>query len=107
MGATPALGPSLSDTLVGLPITPNANGWPQIVGAGSGFGVAALYFPASDAEVALDQWADFWTFYGFANRGFVVEVSNCEIVTTELAQESPAVFTWDDVPYNCEVGIGH
>ncbi len=108
VGATPSLGPGLADTLIGLPLTPDTNGWPRIVGAASGYGVAALYrLPESSAELPLDQWANFWTFYGFANRAFGFEVSNCEIVTTALAQESSAVVTWTDVPYNCEVGIGH
>ena len=61
----------------------------------------------SDRVVGLDDWASFWTFYGFDNRGFGYEVSNCEIVTTALAQERPEVAAWTDVAFNCIVGQGH
>lgn len=108
VGATPRLGPGYVDTLIGIPLSRDAMGWPHIVGAASGYGVAALYrLPEAGTDIALEDWANFWTFYGFENRAFEIEVSNCEIVTTALAQESPQVFTWTDVPYNCEVGIGH
>ncbi len=108
VGATPQLGPNLTDTLIGLNLTRDSNGWPQIAGAASGYGVAALYrIPETSTELPLTEWANFWTFYGFDNRAFGFDVSSCEIVTTALAQESAAVFTWADVPYTCEVGIGH
>ncbi|MEQ1736995.1 MAG: hypothetical protein ABL886_11410 [Rhodoglobus sp.] len=107
VGAIPALGPGLSDTVIGIPVTHDGPGWPHISGAGSGYGVAALYNRFDGPPIGLDDWAGFWTFYGFRNFSFGFEVSNCEIVTTALAQERIEVAAWTDVPFECSVGQGH
>jgi hypothetical protein len=107
-GVIPVYGPGLASTIVDIPhglIGENMR--QQIIGAGQGWAVTALYFSESMAPEVItpETWASFFMFYGFFD--FDPEyytLPQCEIELTPLGQSSAGTENWTED--SCTIGIG-
>jgi hypothetical protein len=102
-GVLPSLGPGRTDTLVDIPAAAVVGTRLSITGAGSGYGVAALY-TADGAQSDPATWADRFTFYGFQDNVAGSTLSGCLIQKTALANSAAPVAKWID--FTCYTGIG-
>jgi hypothetical protein len=107
-GVIPVYGPGLADTIVDIPhglIGDNMR--EQIVGAGEGWAVTALYYDPSMAPDVLtpESWASFFMFYGFFDFDpDYYTLTDCAITLTPLGESSTGTENW--TKDSCTIGIG-
>ena len=103
VGVLPALGPGQTDTIVGVPADRIGGNRLSINGAGSGYGVAALY-SGDGSPATTPAWADRFTYYGFMGDFGDAVLSECNIHLSAAAQGNPAIANWGQ--FDCFTGIG-
>lgn len=102
-GILPSLGPGVTDTVIDIPAGPIVGTRLSVTGAGSGFGVAAIY-SQDGSKTDVNAWAQRFTYYGFTDAFAGTTLSNCAIDVTALGSASPGVGGW--LRHNCFIGVG-
>lgn len=102
-GVLPSLGPGETDTIVDIPAGPIAGNRLSLTGAGSGWGVAAIY-SGDGSKTDVAQWAARFTYYGFNDAFAGSTLSNCVVQIAPLGTTSAGIGAF--TKHNCFVGVG-
>ena len=102
-GVLPSLGPGVTDTIIDIPAGPVSGNRLSLTGAGSGWGVAAIY-SGDGSKTDVAQWAARFTYYGFNDAFAGSTLTNCAVQIAPLGASSAGIGSF--AQHNCFVGVG-